>query len=549
MKAKQFITILILAAGLCPLCAQDEDTAQDEAAAAPETTLESADLQPEPTVAEASPKLVEAAPVVVPEIKPSAAAVVPEATIISNLFTGYIHALGGERAWLKVKSQVIKGTLEVRETNADFEIRQSKDGGFLSVKKMPGNTSRVGFDGKTAWTQAGDSPWTELSETDTSKEKFFGSLTGFLDWQTFYTRTRLLPGIEINGRPVKIVLAENDLGVSQKIYFDEQKARIVRVDEQIEYGERGRVTAETYYKDYRAVNDVVIPFIEESILPDATLTKRIRSVEQGIHIEPGLFSPPKAGQVASSGVRDTERFFNSLTIGGIAYTNVWVHRQTNFNVLIRHAQGIQTIKLTDLPKGDLDELRPQLGDLANIEMNRGFVVADQWGAIAGNVEMQQQVRERIKMATEILAYVLVPFLLGWLVAHLIGSYLIKRLCDRTHTKGGIAVWIPFVQLAPMFRAAGFSDKWLGSALTLLVSPGLVLLVAPMAGFEIEPTSVAMMMMIGFIVIGMLIISVATIMWPFKICSRCQKSPALGLLMFVPVVNVGVMVYLACSEES
>jgi hypothetical protein len=238
-----------------------------------------------------------------------------------------------------------------------------------------------------------------------------------------------------------------------------------------------------------------------------------------------------------------------LTIGGIVYTNVWVHRQTNFNVLIRHAQGIHTIKLTDLPKEDLAELRPQIGDLANIDENRASIVVDQWGKFADNPELQRMVSENTQMATEMFAYIFIPFLLGWLVGHLIWSYIIKRLCDRTQTKSGLAVWIPFVQLAPMFRAAGFSDKWLGSALALLVVPVLVLAVAPLAGFDIEPKSVAMMMMIGFVAIGVLVISIASVMWPFKICSRCKKSPALGLLMFVPGVNIGMMLYLAFSEES
>jgi hypothetical protein len=62
-----------------------------------------------------------------------------------------------------------------------------------------------------------------------------------------------------------------------------------------------------------------------------------------------------------------ERHFEMLKVGELAFTNVWVHRQTNFNILIRHTGGIHTIKLTDLPSGELAELRSQIGELASVD--------------------------------------------------------------------------------------------------------------------------------------------------------------------------------------
>lgn len=61
-----------------------------------------------------------------------------------------------------------------------------------------------------------------------------------------------------------------------------------------------------------------------------------------------------------------ERHFEQLKVGELNFTNVWVHRQTNFNILIRHSRGIHTIKLSDLPGSELAELRSQIGDLADM---------------------------------------------------------------------------------------------------------------------------------------------------------------------------------------
>ncbi len=56
-----------------------------------------------------------------------------------------------------------------------------------------------------------------------------------------------------------------------------------------------------------------------------------------------------------------------LKVGELSFTNVWVHRQTNYNILIRHTGGIHTIKLTDLPADQLAELKSQVGNLAAID--------------------------------------------------------------------------------------------------------------------------------------------------------------------------------------
>jgi hypothetical protein len=68
----------------------------------------------------------------------------------------------------------------------------------------------------------------------------------------------------------------------------------------------------------------------------------------------------------SVGEDPSERHFEVLNVGDLSFTNVWVHRQTNFNILIRHSRGIHTIKLTDLPSDQLVSLQSQIGDLASI---------------------------------------------------------------------------------------------------------------------------------------------------------------------------------------
>lgn len=75
-------------------------------------------------------------------------------------------------------------------------------------------------------------------------------------------------------------------------------------------------------------------------------------------------APEAAGQTL--GEKSAERHFEFLAVGALSFTNVWVHRQTNEVILIRHSVGIHSIKLSDLPSDELRELKSQIGDLAEV---------------------------------------------------------------------------------------------------------------------------------------------------------------------------------------
>ena len=62
-----------------------------------------------------------------------------------------------------------------------------------------------------------------------------------------------------------------------------------------------------------------------------------------------------------------DRHYESLTVGELSFEDVWVHRQTNAVILIRHSMGIHSINLTDLPAEELRELQSQVGELAEVD--------------------------------------------------------------------------------------------------------------------------------------------------------------------------------------
>jgi len=243
--------------------------------------------------------------------------------------------------------------------------------------------------------------------------------------------------------------------------------------------------------------------------------------------------------------RETERHFASLIIGELTYTNVWVHRQTNFNILIRHSGGIDTIKLTDLLQSELDALRPQLGELANIQEVKESEI------VSRLKDMQQseipaayrvQLETRWKDVEPMLMALLLPVLGGLVLVHFISSFFISSLCKKTNTKAGLEVWLPLVNQTALLRAGGLPGVW---ALLGFMAP-----LIPVAVFSAQLLPLASlpgMIVVAISALFVLASAVVWIVWCFKICIARQKSGWLGILLLIPGLNLLTITYLAFAD--
>lgn len=243
--------------------------------------------------------------------------------------------------------------------------------------------------------------------------------------------------------------------------------------------------------------------------------------------------------------RENERRFPTLQIGELVYTNVIVHRQTNFNILIRHAHGIHTIRLTDLPESDLAALRPQLGELANIQepkepeiVSRLKEMQESEASVAYRMRMEEEWNKILPQVTALM----IPVLGGLILIHLISSFFIYMLCKKTNTKAGFVVWLPLLNQTALLRAAGLPGVW---ALLGFMAP-----LIPIAVFSSQlmpPASVSGMAVVGISSMLSLASGIVWIVWCFKICVARQKNGWLGILLLIPGVNLLTLTYLAFAE--
>lgn len=106
---------------------------------------------------------------------------------------------------------------------------------------------------------------------------------------------------------------------------------------------------------------------------------------------------------------------------------------------------------------------------------------------------------------------LAVLLLSGITLQVVFSYVLKRICENADAEPGILIWIPILQIFPMLRAAQMSYFWL------------------------------LMLFVPFI--GGLVFSL--VLW-VKLCQACDKPAWIAILLLVPGLNIGVLLYLAFS---
>ncbi len=106
---------------------------------------------------------------------------------------------------------------------------------------------------------------------------------------------------------------------------------------------------------------------------------------------------------------------------------------------------------------------------------------------------------------------LIVFLIG-LGCYGFYCYLMKRICENAGTEPGVLIWMPLLQIVPIFKAAEMSLLW------------ILALFIPFAGALL----------------------VTVILW-VKLCQACNKPAWLGILALLPFVNLILAIYLAFSS--
>ncbi len=199
------------------------------------------------------------------------------------------------------------------------------------------------------------------------------------------------------------------------------------------------------------------------------------------------------------------------------YSNVTVTSRAEKYIMVLHAHGVGSIPVDALSQ----ETKLELGyikDKSATGVGGAKIFAKARESLSSIPKAQEYLQTwkehppTIPAMPQITPTTLYCVLGIILLLYLYFCRLASLICIKTGNKPGVLIWLPLLQMIPLFRAAGMSPLW------------FLALFIPLLNF------------------------LAQIIWCFKIAKARGKSPLVGFLLLLPVVSVFAFFYLAVSGE-
>lgn len=219
--------------------------------------------------------------------------------------------------------------------------------------------------------------------------------------------------------------------------------------------------------------------------------------------------------VQTAGLAGIDAAFAVIQTQTGVYSNVTVTTKGKDYIVIQHSRGLTSVKVAELPP----DIQRELGYLkSETAENSSSTAAAKATALVNAIPTKDLEQAWSKYApvglppVKLNPGILLAVLGGLLVLYLFYCYCASLICQKTGKPAGALIWVPVLQLIPLFRAADMSPAWL---LAMLV-PGLNV--------------------------------VAQIIWCFKIARARGQGALIAILLILPTHPLAFM-YLAFSNAN
>lgn len=221
----------------------------------------------------------------------------------------------------------------------------------------------------------------------------------------------------------------------------------------------------------------------------------------------------------SAEAKPAEETFQVLRTRTGSYTNVTVTTKAKSYIFILHARGMANIRVEDLPPKVQQQLGYKAADPKKTwNSKRSEIQQAASKELAGVNKSIQPMLEKLRSELPFLrpgfkpsSVELYTALAILLLGYLFFCFCCHLICLKAKSPPSILIWVPGLQLIPLFRAAGMSGWWfLGCFVPLLNI-------------------------------------LAQILWSLKIVKARAKAWWVSILLILPVTNLLAFLYLAFSS--
>jgi hypothetical protein len=224
---------------------------------------------------------------------------------VDQILDKYVQAIGGKAAFEKLKTRVMKGTWENLTTSrvSPIEIYAKAPNKRVEILLVGDYDSSRGFNGAVGWSlNMTETGFRELSGHGLAAEKREAEFYREIKLRELYPKSTLAGKEKVGDREAYVVEATPAEGDSEKLYFDIQTGLLIRRDGTVEAPKDGRIPVESlikipvesYFEDYREIDDVKLPFTVRHSLPGVRTIIKFKEIKHNTPIEDAKFNKPAA---------------------------------------------------------------------------------------------------------------------------------------------------------------------------------------------------------------------------------------------------------------
>jgi hypothetical protein len=220
---------------------------------------------------------------------------------------------------------------------------------------------------------------------------------------------------------------------------------------------------------------------------------------------------------------DPDRTFESITIQGVTYHQVTLYSQTKTDVILKHDQGLTGLKVARLDNPTLRRLGYHVKEPDSKPAAARGIGLDFLSGLLRSGGLQQWT-----------TLTLVGLLVLTTGFYIYTSYLFWLICVKTEVPPGILVWLPFLQLLPLLRAARMSSRWAVALILFVMGTSIGIVQWPQHALWLE-------------ILGVVTLLALWGVWAIHICRARGKGIVTVILLLIPGMNYLALLYLAGSK--
>ena len=233
-------------------------------------------------------------------------------TAVDEILAKYAQAIGGEQALRRITNRTITGVRDTAGRNAQetpwvqarLEQYEKAPNLKVMIARTPnGQTTSIGFDGTSAWTQNPNGQVTEARGVALARVKRMGGFYWPLDIKTAYSRLGARGREMIDNRETVVVTGNSEGDTPDRLFFDAETGLLRR---HMSFNENmiARSPTQTDFLDYKEFGGIKYPStikVYDVMATPMYIVTRITKVDLTTPVDASKFTKPVSRPPAGRG--------------------------------------------------------------------------------------------------------------------------------------------------------------------------------------------------------------------------------------------------------